>query len=280
MDSFTTGDGRKLEYRRLGEGPELVCHPGGPGFSCSMLTDLGGLDGERTLILFNPRGVDGSDPAPTYELADYAADLEELRLHLGRERIDLFGHSAGGFMSMTYAAAYPDRVHELVLCGTFARFSQEAREIFERFLADREHDPRFADAVAARRQREESPPEDPEELGLLALRGLPLLFGRFGAREQAYLEHLRTAGRGYHLPALVYFNERVAPSFDLRPQLGSIRARTLVITGELDPWGAVAASELDGHIGDSRVVVLPEVGHVPWIEEPDGFRRAVSDFLS
>src|SRR5580765_2588070 len=28
--SFTTADGRKLTYRKLGHGPVLVCHPGGP----------------------------------------------------------------------------------------------------------------------------------------------------------------------------------------------------------------------------------------------------------
>src|SRR6266511_2760164 len=138
--------------------------PGGPGVSAALFADLGGLDRERTLIQLNPRGVDGSDPAETYELEDYAADLEQLREHLGLERIDLFGHSAGGFMSMLYAATWPRRVGKLVLCGSCARFSDEFQDVFERFLAGREHDPRFADAVAARRAREENPPEDDEEL--------------------------------------------------------------------------------------------------------------------
>jgi pimeloyl-ACP methyl ester carboxylesterase len=182
-------------------------------------------------------------------------------------------------MSMVYAATYPARVRRLVLCGTFARFSAESREAFGRFLAERENDPRFADAVAARRLREESPPDDPEELGLLALRGLPLLFGRYGEREQAFLERAAAAGTGYHVPALTYFNERVAPTLDLRPLLPRIEARTLVLTGELDPWGAWAASELESLIPNARVVVMPEVGHMPWVEEPEGFRRAILEFL-
>ena len=145
-------------------------------------------------------------------------------------------------MSMVYAATYPARVRRLVLCGTFARFSDEWREAFGRFLAERENDPRFADAVAARRLRQESPPDDAEELGLLALRGLPLLFGRYGEKEQAFLERAAAADAGYHVPALTYFNERVAPTLDLRPLLPRIEARTLVLTGELDPWGAGAAA--------------------------------------
>lgn len=245
----------------------------------AVFEDLAGLDRDRTLVLLNPRGVEGSDPAATYELEDYAADLEELRAHLGHEEIDLFGHSAGGFMSMTYAATYPERVDRLVLCGSFARFSEESREAFGRFLAERESDPRFAEAVAARREREENPPEDEEELARLALLGLPLLFGRYGEREQAFIQRAAQSGGGFHLPALTYFNERVAPTFDLRPLLPRITARTLVITGELDPWGAGAASELESLIPDARVVVLPEVGHMPWVEDPKRFRHEVLAFL-
>lgn len=279
VPALTTTDGRTLAYLELGDGPALVCHPGGPGISAEIFVDLAGLDEELRLILLNPRGADGSDPAETYEPEDYAADLEELRAHLGLDAIDLLGHSAGGIMSMVYAATYPTRVRRLVLCGTFARFSDESREAFARFLAERENDPRFADAVAARRLREESPPDDPEEPGLLALRGLPLLFGRYGDKEQAFLERAAAAGAGYHVPALTYFNERVAPTLDLRPLLPRIEARTLVLTGELDPWGAGAASELESLIPDARLVVMPEVGHMPWVEEPEGFRDAILEFL-
>lgn len=279
MPAFTTADGRTLSYRERGSGAPLVCHPGGPGIPAAIFGDLADLDRDRTLVLLSPRGVDDSDPAATYELEDYASDLEELRTHLGLESIDLLGHSAGGFMSMVYAATYPERVGRLVLCGSFARFSDESRETFQRFLTERESDPRFADAVAARRERDENPPADEEALGQLALRGLPLLFGHYGDKERAFLDRAAEGGGGYHLPALTYFNERVEPTFDLRPLLPKISARTLVITGEIDPWGAGAASELQSLIPDARVVVLPEVGHMPWVEDPERFRSEVLSFL-
>ena len=279
MPALTTADGRKLTYLELGSGQPLICHPGGPGIPAAIFDDLAGLDADRRLVLLSPRGVDGSDPAETYELEDYASDLEEFRAQLGLEAMDLFGHSAGGFMSIVYAATYSARVRRLVLCGTFARFSDESRELFGRFLAERESDPRFADAVAARREREESPPDDEEELGLLAVRGLPLLFGRYGEKEQAFIERAANAGAGYHVPALTYFNERVAPTMDLRPLLPRIEARTLIITGDQDPWGIGAVPELEAGIRDARTVVLPEIGHMPWVEEPEGFRSALLEFL-
>ena len=128
--------------------------------------------------------------------------------------------------------------------------------------------------------RQESPPDDEEELGLLALRGLPLLFGRYGEKEQEFMERAAAANVGYHVPALTYFNERVEPTLDLRPLLPRIQARTLVLTGQLDPWGAWAAPELESLIPDARVVVMPEVGHMPWVEEPEGFRSAMLEFLA
>ena len=110
MESFRTADGRTLSYRRDGKGPVLVCHPGGPGFSARYFGDLAGLGSAFTLVMLNPRGSEGSDrPADTraYQTADYVSDLDELRAHLGLERMLLLGHSHGGVVAAAYAAAHP-----------------------------------------------------------------------------------------------------------------------------------------------------------------------------
>src|SRR5439155_1543152 len=123
--SFTTSDGRKLTYRKLGHGPVLVCHPGGPGFSAVYFGDLAALWEQYTLVLLNPRGTGGSDrprDRRAYQVDDYVADLEELRAHLGQERMLLLGHSHGGVVAQAYAASYPGRVRRLVLASTLARF--------------------------------------------------------------------------------------------------------------------------------------------------------------
>ena len=80
--SFTTADGRKLTYRKLGHGPVLVCHPGGPGFSATYFGDLSALWEQFTLIMLNPRGTGGSDrprDRRAYQIEDYVSDLEYLR---------------------------------------------------------------------------------------------------------------------------------------------------------------------------------------------------------
>jgi pimeloyl-ACP methyl ester carboxylesterase len=121
MDGLTTADGRRLAYRRAGSGPMLVCHPGGPGFSSLYLGKLSGLGEHLELVLIDPRGTGGSDPPydrRAFAIDDYVSDLEELRAHLGLERMLLFGHSHGGMVAMAYAARHPERVERLILAST------------------------------------------------------------------------------------------------------------------------------------------------------------------
>src|SRR6266542_4229763 len=101
MHKLETADGRTLAWEQAGSGPVLLCHPGGPGAGPHYFDGLPALAGERTLVLLHARGTGASDrPADphAYDLADYAADVEAVREHLGLERLDLLGHSHGGFV--------------------------------------------------------------------------------------------------------------------------------------------------------------------------------------
>src|SRR4051794_30368683 len=134
METFPTSDGRTLAYNVMGDGPMLVCHPGGPGFAGAELGDLGGLSSSRTLVLVDPRGTGGSDRAPEYSLDGYAADLEQLRTHLGLERIDLLGFSHGAVVAIHYAARYPDGLGRLVLAGGLAAFTDDVKAFAEEYI--------------------------------------------------------------------------------------------------------------------------------------------------
>ena len=152
MERLTTADGRTLAYHRSGSGPTLVCHPGGPGFSSLYLGDLAGLGDELELVLLDPRGTGGSDPARDprdYAIADYAADLEELREHLGLEQLLLLGHSHGGVVAVEFAASHPDRVERVILASTLARHGPEQDAAMQQGVEARKDEPWHADAVDA-----------------------------------------------------------------------------------------------------------------------------------
>ena len=278
---LTTPDGRVLSYRKLGSGPVLVCHPGGPGFSSLYFGDLAGLWERFTLILLNPRGTGSSDrPADpgAYQIGDYVEDVEALRVHLGEERLLLLGHSHGGIVAQAYAAKYTGHVRKLVLASTLARFQKDQEEAMRAGMELRAGQPWYADAVAALEQEQSGQFTTDEELGALALREFPLYFAHFGATEAGYLDTL--SGEVPNSDTLRLFNQEIFNTFDLRDADRGITAPTLVITGDEDfICGPACADEIEGLIPGAQKVIVGDAGHFLFVEQAEPFLTEVADFL-
>jgi proline iminopeptidase len=274
-------DGRKLTYRKLGHGPVLVCHPGGPGFSATYFGDLAALWEQFTLVMLNPRGTGGSDrprDRAAYTIDDYVADLEELRIHLGLERMHLLGHSHGGVIAQAYAAAHPGRVRTLVLASTLSRFAAEQEVAMKAAMEKRAGESWYADAVAALEKEQAGDFESDPQVSELVFRELPMYFAHFGPAEAGYLDTLRT--EQVNADALRLFNREIFTSFDLRSRLPSVSARTLVITGEEDfICGPMCADEICACIPGARRVLVGDAGHFIFVEQAQGFHDEVAGFL-
>lgn len=278
---LTTPDGRKLEYRQLGNGPVLVCHPGGPGFSSLYFSDLAGLWERYTLVMLNPRGTGGSDkPADSraYQIDDYVDDVEALREHLGLERLMLLGHSHGGTVAQAYAAKHPARVRKLVLASTLARFAAEQESAMRAGMDQRSNEPWYPDALAALEAEQAGKFQTDEEMAELVFRELPLYFARYGAVEAGYLDTLKTEVP--NADTLKLFNNEIFNTFDLRDTHARISSPTLVITGNEDfICGPVCADEIAAGIAGSKKVIVGDSGHMIFIEQPEAFHSEVVDFL-
>lgn len=238
---------------------------------------------ERTVLLLDPRGT-GASTRPSdphaYDLSDYADDIESLREHLGVERIDVLGHSHGGFVAMTWAAAHADRVGRLVLSNTTTRFTDTIREARRALVAMRAGEPGFDDAVAALEAHSAGRYADDAELAALLEREAPFLFGRWGADEQRISENLRAAGM--NSDALRHFNEHEASGMDLRPGLANVTAPVLVITGSYDPFGESTAAEIAAALPNATLRVVPDAGHFMFSETAarGPWAQAVIQFLA
>ena len=281
MPSLTTDDGRTLAWRETGSGPALLCHPGGPGCDSAYFGHLPELAAERTLILLDPRGTGASDwPADpsAYDLEAYVADIEAVREHLGLERLDLLGHSHGGFVAMAWGGTHPDRVRRLVLASTAPRFTAAIRGRRQDRVASHHEQPYFADALAALQDQQAGHYGGDADLMALYERAAPLL-APVGADIAPVGEAFRAAG--INANAIRHFNEHIAGGMDLRPQLARIEAPTLVITGELDPFGGPTVDEIAAALPHPTVVIVPGADHFAFLEP--GHRapwsRAVLEFL-
>jgi pimeloyl-ACP methyl ester carboxylesterase len=279
MPGLRTDDGRKLAWREEGSGPPLLCHPGGPGCSSLYFGELPELAAERTLILLDPRGTGDSErPADSsaYDLEDYAADIEAVREQLGLDRIDLLGHSHGGFVAILWGGTYPDRVGRLILAGTTPRFTDAIRGIRMQRVGAHQGQPYFQDAIAALQEQQAGNYSTDKELVALYERAGPVL-GELGDDITPVADAFRASG--INADALKHFNERIAGGMDLRPQLGRIEAPTLVLAGDRDPFNT-ATDEIAEALPNPTVVTVPG-DHFAFLE-PDNhgaWSGAILDFL-
>jgi pimeloyl-ACP methyl ester carboxylesterase len=277
IEIFTTPEGLTLSYERRGSGPLLVCHPGGPGGSAAEFRDFAGLDDTFELVLLSPRGSHGSDPADDYALASYAADVEALREHLGVEQLDLLGFSHGGIVAMAYAAAFGSRVRRLVLAGTLAAWGGEAEAAMHRAIERRSGEPWFEEARQALEEEQAAEFSSTEELLANVQRQIPLYFHRWEGHERAGRE---LAADFAKMEPLHYFNTVEFPTLDLRADLGTIEAPTLVVVGDDDMIaGPVCADAIMRELSHGRLVTIEGSGHFLYLEQPEAFRKALTDFL-
>jgi pimeloyl-ACP methyl ester carboxylesterase len=275
MPIFTAADGTELAYHLRGEGTPLVVLPGGPMRASSYLGDLGGLTAHRRLVLLDLRGTGDSgvpaDPA-TYRCDRLVDDVEALRAHLGLERMDLLGHSAGGSLAMLYTARYPHRVARLALITAIPWALGMPATAEHRLAAARlrSGEPWFAEVFPAFEAWLAGRADFDAKLA-------PFFYGRWddaAAEHDAHAEYNDEA-------ADVYGCEGAYDPPATRAALARFTAPVLVLAGELDggPSPELARPAADV-FPNARPAVQPGAGHYPWVDDPQWFARRVAAFLN
>jgi pimeloyl-ACP methyl ester carboxylesterase len=132
-------------------------------------------------------------------------------------------------------------------------------------------------------------PDAVEALVLAAPAGVPS-----GRRLTGYMLPLATAvrdSRHRFVPRMILDALRAGPGgllrgglyaarADVREQVRGVRAPTLLVWGDRDPLVPFAlAEEWRRTLPDARLVVLNGVGHVPMVDRPAAFARALVKFL-
>ena len=280
MSFFATHDGTRLSYTEVGEGPRLVCVPGGPGRAVSYLEDLAGLSSYRTLVLLDPRATGHSEvPADPSSLRfdRLAADLEALRGHLDLERLDVLAHSAGTIVTQAWAALHPGSVGSLCLLTPSDRLQGGERTDVPAIRASFAGEDWYADAAEAQEAIATAPPSQQASLER-ATRAFA--YGRWDLRTQ---EHAASADRQSSKRALLGFGVGIE-DLDvgaLVAGLKEVTAPVLVVGADRDALtGKDSVTLVASCFPDAVIAWVAGAGHYPWVDEPAGFRAAVDPFLS
>jgi pimeloyl-ACP methyl ester carboxylesterase len=274
-----TPDGEMIAIHVIGEGSPLVCVPGGPARASAYLEDFAGLSDQRQLLRVDLRGT-GLSPLPAdrdslafHRLAD---DLEVVRESQGLEAIDVIAHSAGSFVTLAYAAKYPERLGRVVLVTPSGKPFGDVEADIKAIRASRADEAWYAHAAAAEAELELLPERMRQRFDP-ALR----VFGYAKWDERAQAHAASTDGQ-MSMRAMAAFapSPEAAAELNLMDKLKAVEAPMLIVVGSLDGMTGVKAGHVIADLlPNASVVELPDTGHYPWVDSPDAFRSAVVSFL-
>lgn len=244
-------DNVRIYFEDHGSGPAILLSHGYSATSRMWQGQVEALATRYRVLTWDMRGhgeSDSPDDPALYSEAATVGDMAAILRHCGVESAVVGGLSLGGYMSLAFYNAHPERVRALMLFDTGPGYrNPEARAGWNR-LAERR-----AQAL--------------ESHGLDALRD--------GSDEvRVSLHHsaagLAKAARGM----LAQFDARVIDA------LPHIAVPALVLVGALDEPFLAATDVMATKIPHATKVVIPGAGHAANLHQPAAFNRAVESFLS
>ena len=223
---------------------------------------LGTLGRHFRLVLVDNRGFGSSSQAGSFSVADMAGDVVAVLDAAGIRRAHVMGASLGGMVAQELAIAHPERVDGLILACTAEGwpFAYPMPAASVRMLAATAG---LTAEAALRRYTENA-------LSARTVRDHPELVSRL-----VEIQRSRPADTAA-LSAQAAAGARYAGRLRQR----RIRARTLVLQGRadtvVDPRNARLLAD---RIPGAELVIFPELGHLLFWEDPDGFADATASFL-
>lgn len=203
------------------------------------------------VIAYDRRGWGRSTATPDAQPGTAADDLRALMKYLGVNRFHLLGTAGGGFVAFDYALSFPEELRSLVIANSIG--GMQDTDYLE--LGRRLRPPQF-DAL---------PPE---------LRELGPSYRAANPDGTARWVELERGSRQAGTTAQPYRNRM---TFSL---LETMKVSTLLIAGGADMYAPPPLLGLfTARIKNSESLILPDVGHSGYWEQPEVFNRAVLDFI-
>lgn len=267
-------DGTKIAYYSLGRAkpgvPPLLIISGGPGSDHRYMQVGRALDmiaRHRRILMFDQRGTSASGPVTgPAKLTQWTQDVEAVRKAAGAERVDLMGHSFGGFVIMDYVRLYPNQIRALLFANSMGPTLKQTKSLLADLFPDRIEE-------WTRVRSELTPRFRAGDISILARMEFvdPSRAESFVVAVEDYI---------YNVEVNNELREDMA-SKDFTPVLQGFEGPALVIHGRFDAVIAPSTGwTLHKLLPRSRIEILEETAHLPFAERPEVFAKTVEQFLS
>lgn len=253
--AFVDVDGGRLYYQECGTGPDAVVLLHDGVVNSAVWDDVWPVFCKHFHTLrYDRRGYGRSLAAnkPYYEADDLAALLHDRKI----SHAALVASSHGGQVAMEFSLRYAEFVHALVLVGPAATGFPYSEHFIMREIGNSKSD-KVPDLIAASVQDH-----------------FLIVPGHDAARKR--LQELLSAS-----PQDLTHNDMPLPEKPIFPYIRDLRTPTLILIGSGDiADNEAVAGALQMTIPGATRVVIPDTGHLMYLEKPVEFSSIVSSFLT
>ena len=283
---FQGAGGVRLFYRVAGRnGDPIVFLHGGPGGGIN----IGGYDMEplaargHRLLMFDQRGAGRSEiitDATKLRIEDFVQDVEAFREEFGLAKFGLIGLSWGSAVALKYITMYPQRVTRVVFLSpmspTIALYHERVKHL---------------DSLKTDKEREEENQAREKIRTASDAEMLQLCKELFQESHRLYVvdaNHLkRTRGDQCAYPVAGLRNgqfvlqaaEASLGEWDFRSDMKAVKIPALVLEGAETNVPLDATREWVKSLPKAHLLLIPNAGHMNWIDQPEAVISAVNEFF-
>ncbi|MDQ0269837.1 alpha/beta fold hydrolase [Cytobacillus purgationiresistens] len=261
MAYIQVNDDITIHYEMEGSGKPLIILHGLGNSSQSWKKQLDGLKNQFTVIAWDAPGYGKSSDQkePYTSFSQFADILNAFIDKLGYDSVYLLGHSMGSAIALDFTYRFPEKVDSLVIADATRGAAGQSEEENLKKLHRRINNIKnlSPNEIAKQRVKELLAPNPQPEVK---------------AEAERIMAQVRPMGYISVSNSLFSLNQ-----MDILP---SIIVPTLVICGELDKATPVSESEIfHDLIPNSRLVIIPNTGHLCYQEDSEGFNSEIIGFL-
>lgn len=279
QEGFVMSQGDSIYYKTVGVGDPLVIIHGGPVLDHSYLFNhLMPLAQNHQLIFYDQRACGKSQieiPAERMTFDAFVKDIDQIRVHLGLNKISVLGHSWGGLVAMHYAMRNESRIDKLILSNSMAPtalwWDAENSAIAAQYTA--EDRAKLDKLVSSGLLRSKEAGKYIEQMMKISFKSQ---FYDMTKMDQLALN----IPNNHALRSAVFMQlSKEMADYDLRKGLSNYHQPVLLIAGEIEPSTELYLAEFTSVFENAKSELIPDSGHFPFIEQPSLYRSLIQDFL-